>query len=387
MTGVPRQMRERAPHAEQKLIGLEALRFTAAFAVLVYHYNHFYYAGDRLSDFAIKDQPFYFLFAPFYWYGEWGVHLFWCISGFIFAWKYNGSIGAGAISFRQFVVLRLSRLYPLHFVTLLAVVSLQASYVREHGTFFVFQPNDLKHFLLNLGFASYWGFQDGMSFNGPSWSISAEVLVYVLFFATCRLTGRRSRLAVPMAIGVFLLAAFAQQFLPPRAAVFLAANFFYLGVLACHLYRLMAAEPKWARAVFFQLAGLAAFVPAILIGFGGLSIEAACLLMFPAFILVFQLGIPDTFPRLNRCLIFLGNLTYASYMLQFPMQLAMMQLLPLAGLNLIGIRTTPAFFLVYIVTVCALSRVVHLTLEIPAQTLLRRVFLTRSVGRPGLTAS
>ena len=383
MTG----MGERPAQAAQKLIGLEALRFIAAFAVLVFHYHHFYYVGDRLLDFSIKDQPFYLLFAPFYWHGDWGVHLFWCISGFIFAWRYIEPVGAGAISFRQFVVLRLSRLYPLHFATLLAVASLQASYSREHGTFFDFQSNDLKHFLLNLGFASYWGFQDGMSFNGPSWSISAEVLVYVLFFATCRLTGRRPRLVVPVAIGAFLLSAFLQPFLPPSAAVFLATHFFYLGVLACHLYRLVLAGPKWVRGVFFYLAGLAAFVPAMLIGLDRLSVEEACLLMFPAFILVFQLGVPDTFPRLNRCLIFLGNLTYASYMTQFPMQLAAMQLLPLAGVDLIGLRTTPAFFLVYIVTVCALSRVVHLTLEMPAQTLLRRVFLTRSISRPGLSVS
>ena len=62
--------------------------------------------------------------------------------------------------------------------------------------------NDLKHFLLNLAFASYWGFQDGQSFNGPSWSISAEILVYVLFFGLSRLISPGLWSAAAITIGV-----------------------------------------------------------------------------------------------------------------------------------------------------------------------------------------
>ena len=29
---------------------------------------------------------------------------------------------------------------------------------------------------------SYWGFENGNSFNGPFWSVSVEFLIYVLFF-------------------------------------------------------------------------------------------------------------------------------------------------------------------------------------------------------------
>ena len=67
-------------------------------------------------------------------------------------------------------------------MTLLLVAILQPIYFDLNGCFFVYQENDLRHFLLQIFMASNWGFQNGHSFDGPSWSISIEVLVYVGFF-------------------------------------------------------------------------------------------------------------------------------------------------------------------------------------------------------------
>jgi peptidoglycan/LPS O-acetylase OafA/YrhL len=50
--------------------------------------------------------------------GECGVWIFWCISGFIFSWKYRDTISGRSVGGRTFFVFRLSRLYPLHLVTL-----------------------------------------------------------------------------------------------------------------------------------------------------------------------------------------------------------------------------------------------------------------------------
>ena len=36
--------------------------------------------------------------------------------------------------------------------------------------------------MLNLFFASEWGQQYGYSFNAPVWSVSIEILLYVIFF-------------------------------------------------------------------------------------------------------------------------------------------------------------------------------------------------------------
>ena len=59
------------------------LRFVAAFAVLIWHYQHFSYIGEKPVDLVKSQLPLYSLLRPFYENGEYGVWVFWCISGFI----------------------------------------------------------------------------------------------------------------------------------------------------------------------------------------------------------------------------------------------------------------------------------------------------------------
>lgn len=115
------------PHRSQnnKLIGLEVIRFLAAFAVLLWHYQHFSFIADKANDFERQLQPFYNQFRIFYDYGYLGVQVFWSISGFIFFYKYSDSVANKKIAARRFIVLRFSRLYPLHIATLALVAILQ----------------------------------------------------------------------------------------------------------------------------------------------------------------------------------------------------------------------------------------------------------------------
>jgi peptidoglycan/LPS O-acetylase OafA/YrhL len=170
------------PTPPNKLLGLELLRFVAAFAVLIWHYRHFAYVADKPVDLVRDRLPLYGLLRPFYEAGQYGVWVFWCVSGFIFFWKYRDAIFDRSVSGWTFFVFRLSRLYPLHIVTLIIVAILQSVYFRLNGYFFVYQNNDVHHFLLQIVMASGWGLEQGDSFDGPIWSISVEVLVYVVFF-------------------------------------------------------------------------------------------------------------------------------------------------------------------------------------------------------------
>lgn len=52
----------------------------------------------------------------------------------------------------------------------------------------IYSNNDLPHALLNLGFVQSWGLERGFSFNGPSWSVSVELVAY-LTFASAAWTG------------------------------------------------------------------------------------------------------------------------------------------------------------------------------------------------------
>src|SRR5262249_6853980 len=150
-------MRQPSPPPSEKLLGLEALRFVAAFAVLIWHYQHFSYVADKPIGLVRSAQPFYSLLRPFFEAGQHGVWVFWCISGFIFFWKYRETISDRALGGWTFFVFRLSRLYPLHFVTLMTVALLQPIYLHLNGYYFVYQNNDIQHFLPQLVMASDWG--------------------------------------------------------------------------------------------------------------------------------------------------------------------------------------------------------------------------------------
>jgi peptidoglycan/LPS O-acetylase OafA/YrhL len=159
------------PEENNKLLGLEALRFLTAFAILVFHYPHFAFVADKPVGLVPERLPLYGPLQPFHDCGALGVWVLCCISGFIFFWKYRDSIARGSVGGWKFFVLRFSRLYPLHFVALLAVGLLQSVYFNLHGYFFVYQNNDLQHFLAQLFMARAWGIVQGYRFDGPLWSV------------------------------------------------------------------------------------------------------------------------------------------------------------------------------------------------------------------------
>lgn len=95
---------------------------------------------------------------------------------------YFKNISTRSISPLNFFILRFSRLYPLHFVSLIVVAIFAFIFFQNSGFHFIYGQNDLKHFVLNLFLISHWGFQDGTSFNEPIWSVSIEIFLYGAFF-------------------------------------------------------------------------------------------------------------------------------------------------------------------------------------------------------------
>ncbi|WP_162888633.1 acyltransferase [Dechloromonas sp. HYN0024] len=163
---------------------VDFLRGLGAFVILVWHYHHFYFVqpyfspetGNPVWDFDV--QPFYGWLWPFYHYGAWAVQFFWVISGFVFAHVYsNKKTGA-----KTFFIFRMSRLYPLHIITLAFISVLQYGSLYSTGKFQILAINDAYHFFLHLLFASNWGFEKGYSFNSPVWSISVEEIAYWCFW-------------------------------------------------------------------------------------------------------------------------------------------------------------------------------------------------------------
>ena len=164
----------------RKYYSIEILRLLTSLAVIIYHYRLFFGPSNTYSslDFLeIRDKlPFYSFLEYFYNYGIYGVHIFYAISGFVFAHVYITKKSVGA---KEFFINRFARLYPLHFATLIIVTCIQYFSFFNYESFLLNAYNDLYHFILQLFFISSWGFEKGFSFNVPIWSISVEIGIRV----------------------------------------------------------------------------------------------------------------------------------------------------------------------------------------------------------------
>jgi peptidoglycan/LPS O-acetylase OafA/YrhL len=378
-----------APGPVNKLLGLEVLRFLTAFAILVFHYRHFAFVADEPVGLVNDRLPLYRLLHVFYDRGPYGVWIFWCISGFIFFWKYRDAIADRSVGGWKFFVLRFSRLYPLHIATLLLVALVQPLYFSLNGYYFVYQENDLTHFLLQLLMASNWGFQNALSFDGPIWSISVEVLVYFFFFIM--LLATRSWLLNLVVIAACLtasghVAAACQTASGQVAACF---AFFYVGGLAAmarravtpSAYRLAAETAGWFAVIVFPLWAWQFTI-------GHLEpMDFLLLLLTFTPILLFCLSRDIVMPAwLQKVVEAAGNMTYSSYLLHFPIQL-----MAVAGF---AIARAPiplydgTFFGLYIGTTLLASYLTYRYFEVPAQNLIRKLLLRPRAARretvPGL---
>ena len=379
-----------APGPVNKLLGLEVLRFLTAFAILVFHYRQFAFVADEPVDLVNDRLPLYRLLHVFYDRGPYGVWIFWCISGFIFFWKYRDAIADRSVGGWKFFVLRFSRLYPLHIATLLLVALVQPLYFNLNGYYFVYQENDLPHFLLQLLMASNWGFQNALSFDGPIWSISVEVLVYFFFFIM--LLATRSWLLNLVVIAACLTASgqVAAGCLTTSGQVAACFAFFYVGGLAAmarravtpSAYRLAAETAGWLAVIVFSLWAWQ---------FTNGDLEPMVfLLLLLTFtpILLFCLSRDIVMPAsLQKVVEAAGHMTYSSYLLHFPIQL-----MAVVGFAIVRAPIPlydGTFFGLYIGTTLLTSYFTCRYFEAPAQNLIRELLLRPRAARretvPGLT--
>ena len=307
----------------RRLHELDSLRGVAALGVLLWHYSKHFYA-----------TPLDGLLAPFYLAGIYAVDFFFVLSGMVLARAYGGE--ERRERFADNVVRRIARLYPLHLATLLFVAGAQGALVWGfEARPFIIEHNDTYHFVLNLFMAHFIGFQEWASFNGPSWSISTEFWVNVLFF-TLLLSTRR---IVPIAIALVVISfavvvttgngalAMGDTKLYPSLAVIRTIYGFFVGVL---LYEIGFKRERLARvpAAFFD-AGFVACSAALVAGsLGLLSVTPhaemfSVLIGFPALILCAAKGRwMKSVLRLGP-FVYLGEISYSVYMIHFPLQVVL----------------------------------------------------------------
>jgi peptidoglycan/LPS O-acetylase OafA/YrhL len=135
--------------------------------------------------------------------GEMFVDFFFVLSGFVIAHGFASRIvGSGGLL--GFMVMRFGRVYPLHLFVLLLFLAFETAKLMLPWLGNPTDPafagaNTPTAFVQNLVLAQGVGLSGGLSWNTPSWSISAEFLVYGLFGAAALLA--RHWLWVPALAG------------------------------------------------------------------------------------------------------------------------------------------------------------------------------------------
>jgi len=375
---------------DQKLIGIELLRFGCALSILVWHYQHFFFDGDSLAaKIMFSELPFYSFLHPLYDFGLLAVQWFWQISGYIFFRKYRRQIASRAISGWSFFILRFSRLYPLHLMTLLLVTGLQSIFLLREGHYFVYQFNESERFLLHLLFASNW-FTDVLSFNGPVWSVSVEVLAYFIFFISLRMkAGARSllgRVLFVLILGI-LYRNRSELGIRNLENILQCLVCFFWGGLVYDLERrfnyfvnrFLKLQTATRIAMFLAFVTFS-FITIIAaskwkteIHWWSIWLIAPALTLFWTNIIFSEIKI--TWPN---WLVEIGNLTYASYLIHFPIELLIVLILGTLGES-IWVMINPIYFLLYMAAILIVSGLVFRFFEKPAQIAIRRWKLTRQL--------
>lgn len=383
----------------EHFILLDATRTLAAIGVVCWHWQHFFMVNSQAIIPNRNDLPFYSLLFPFYDAGWMAVDFFFMLSGFVMSWTYLERIRSQSTGMGRFAILRLSRLYPLHLLTLLAVAILQYGYIRLNGHGFVYQFNNLYHFSLHLFMASQWGFQRGPSFNDPIWSVSVEVLLYALFYLLARFTGYSAKIIISLSFLGFLLFAinFASGLGRGLFCFFIGcllveglkvANRFdsrtsveaatYLGLVAATFVTVGYYQHHVGDALAKVMSAMAA---AGLPGVSSLQSEMAerlrrifdYAIIVTLFYPVFMFSLMMIERRVHRFVASaagIGNISYSSYLIHFPLQLICVLLFP-AELMRMGGAVGEIVFLSFLAVLLSLSFCSNSFFERPVQNIIR----------------
>ena len=243
------------------------------------------------------------------------VDFFFVLSGFVIASAYGDRLHAG-FSLARYSVLRIGRIWPLHLCVLAVAVAIEAvGLVFDMGRYIHRDPFTGGHDPLNLAASALllhiWQSPGENLWNVQSWTISAELFLYLGFALAWRWLGRATLLVASVAVAGSTVLLFSD--LNDIDWVARALFGFSLGVLVEGLRRRLPTLRRGTGANAIEalaaLAGLAA-----LAYYDWLS-QAVCGLAFAAVVLAFSYDAGALSRLLSRpAAVFLGTISYSIYM-------------------------------------------------------------------------
>ncbi len=349
-----------------RLKPLDTIRGLAAIIVALFsHYHHF----DK--NMAADAQPFYSIFSVFYENGWHMVDLFFVLSGVVFSYVYGKKINESRIDGREYTVYRFSRLYPLHFASLIFVSVLFLYSVSRGDSIFVYTASDVKYFFANVFFIQSGITPWPWTFNGPAWSVSCEVVAYILFFIIMKyFFHRRLMIASGLIVTGFLFRNLHTNTYIVNMDIGRLLMGFFVGLL---IYELLFSGKLKAGHYYFITAALAlAFAGAVFVKPTAWSYSAVVFL-YPALIIAAIKIAPINKVLSFRPLTYLGDISYSVYLLHFPVQLLLHTSARVFNLNFL--YGSEGFFLVYAGLIGIASILSYEFFEKPVQAILRKRLL------------
>lgn len=375
-----------------RFYSLDVVRGGLTFFIIFFHWRHFFYDGGEVSpDFLITSQPLFSIFTPLYSQGVYAVDFFFSLSGFVFFWLYAEPIASKAVSASKYAALRFSRLYPLHIASLLLVIVAQQITVAQTGAISVYQENDWYHLLLNIFFVNAWSFEEGFSFNGPAWTVSIEVLMYIAFFLLAFI-GKAQSFVVAFSISLFGI--LVEEYV--NLQIGMGLHSFFIGGATFIIYsKLMKYKVThilafltpicallWLIAIVDMYSTVAptlkAFTPEFIFHQAIDTLDSslfATMLVVPTTILFLALS-ETVRGTLGRRIHVVGDLSYALYLLHFPLQLAFLIVTNWIGVDrsfYYSITALVSYFLV----LWSLAYLSYFYFELPCQKYLRKTLIKR----------
>ena len=334
------------------------------------------------------------------------IDLFFALSGFLMFRLYDGKLNNGEQA-KVFMRRRFARLYPLHLFMLLvfvgfAVVRLAAHKVgvatNEAGEILPFTAgaqDGWGSLLSHLTLTHAMGVNDSLTFNPPSWTISAEFFTYFVFVAMM-LWGRPKKTIHFMGLGSIVIAIYTVlSHLKPSMditydyAFFRCVAGFFTGVVAAKLYGVL--KPKGEllklqgnRMSFTILEALILLGSTLFVIYCGGKAQFFVAPILLAFMIIFAFD-GGLFSRLMSAKPFryLAKISYSTYMTHVIISI----IFSIFGKKVLAVIIPnwdnslwagDALLLIYLCAVIAVSHLTYHFIEVPGGRLIRNFKLKRS---------
>ena len=377
--------------AGERFLVLDSWRGICALLVALFHFP----TASMVSQSAFIGSSYLF------------VDFFFVLSGFVIASSYGNRLNQPE-EVARFALVRFGRIYPLHLIMLAAfagfeLLRLMLPQLHGAGVAPFTGGFDLKSLVANLLLLQGVGFEDQLTWNAPSWSISAEFFAYLLFAGVVFVAGARAWVwfvAAAVTAPLFLLGFSTHHMDVSFDFGFIRCLYgFSLGALLAWFQHdsiagtrqaLARGGPRvaWTVAEIVMVAVIVLFVS--LAGDNDLGIAAPLVFALALFLFAHEGGWVSALLR-TPFMLRLGALSYSIYMVHIFVQSRLINVAGLVerklGLGLIGdivLRGQPAMgfgagwmgsmaIIVMLVATIAVSWITWRFVEMPAMAWFRRL--------------